>query len=126
MATTTFTGVVRSGKHLSAGVVSLNAVISFDPTKATHGTGFVLPKGAVLTGIESLGGSTGGASPTVDVGIDGTPAYFADELEADAYTVGTLLKPGPLAEDTEVFVGVGTSAATGGETIISIQYYRTV
>jgi len=124
MSTTTFTGTIRSGKPGSTGVVSLNAVIQFDPTQASAGTGFVLPAGSVVSGIQSLGGATGGTTPTVHVGADGDPEFFASDLDADTAEQGTVLKFGYLDDDVEVWAGVGASAATGGKTTISIQYYK--
>ena len=127
MANTTFSGVIRSGTQLSAGVVSLNATIAFDPTQTTAGTGFILPAGSVVTSIASLGGATGGSSPTVDVGTSATSDLYGPELDADAAGLGTsgagmfVL----LAADTEIYAGVGASAATGGTITIVINYYRT-
>ena len=127
MGTTTFSGPIRSGTKTSPGVVTLNAVISIDPTAATAGTGFILPSGSVPTGISSLGGATGGTNPTIDVGTSGTSDLFANELDADTVGAGTVGAGGfiPLTVDTEVYAGVGASAATGGTTIFVLHYYRT-
>lgn len=127
MSNTTFRGVIRSGTPKSAGVVSLNAEISFDPTQASLGTGFILPAGSVITGITSLGGASGGTAPTVDVGTQAAPDLFGPELDADTPGVGSVGAGAfvKLTADTEVYAGVGASAATGGMTTIAIQYYRT-
>jgi len=126
MSTTTTTAAIRSGKVGSPANVSLNAEIVFDPTQATAKTGFILPKGSVVTGVLSLGGSTGGTSPTVDIGIDGDSVFFANELDAEAAEIGTLAASlAKTTEDIEIFAGVGASAATGGATTVVLQYYRT-
>ena len=127
MSTTTFSSAVRSGKPGSPGNVSLNAEISFDPTQVSTGTGFILPAGSVVTGITSLGGATGGTAPTVDIGTLDTADLFGPELDADTPGIGTVGAGAfvKLTADTEVYAGVGASAATGGMTTISIQYYRT-
>jgi hypothetical protein len=125
MSSTTFTGVIKSGKQGSSGSVALNGHFSFDPTQASAKTGFVLPKGSVVTGITTLGGATGGINPTVDIGNSSTPDAYANELDADTATAGTSIAPISIAVDTEVYAGVGASAATGGLVAVSIQYYRT-
>lgn len=124
---TTFSDAIRSGKNGSIGNSLLVAEISFDPTQVSAGTGFVLPKGAVVNGITTYGGATGGTTPTVDIGTLATSDLFAPELDADTAGAGTLGAGAyaPLAADTEIYAGVGASAATGGLTTIAIQYYRT-
>ena len=126
MSTTTFSGVIRSGKPGSIGNISLNAPISFDPTQATAATGFILPAGSVVTGISSLGGATGGTTPTVDVGTLATSDLYGPELDADTAVAGTVGAGAfiPLTADTEIYAGVGASAATGGTTTVVIHYYR--
>ena len=126
MANTTFGGVIRSGNK-SPGVVSLNAVIEVDPTQASAGTGFILPTGSVVTGIISLGGATGGAAPTIDVGTLGTADLYGPELDADTPGQGTVGAGAfiELTADTEVYAGVGASAATGGTAKFAIEYFRT-
>jgi len=120
---TTFTDKIKSG----VGAVLLATEVSFDPTQVSAGTGVILPKGAVITGITSLGGATGGTNPTVDIGTAGTSDLFGPELDADTPGIGTLGAGAYIAltADTEVFAGVGASAATGGTCVALIQYYRT-
>ena len=122
----TFSKLRVGTKRASAGVAKLIAQIAFDPIVASAGTGYILPKGSVILAITSLGGATGGTTPTVDVGVSGTVDNIAGELDADtAGTAGTVGALGfePLASDTEVWAGVGASAATGGTTTVSIEYY---
>ena len=123
----TFTKLrVSANRSASAGVPLLVAQIAFDPTAASAGTGFVLPKGAVITAMTSLGGSTGGTLPTVDIGVEGATDTIANELASDvAGTAGTVGSAGfaPLAANTEVWAGVGASAATGGTTTVVINYF---
>lgn len=127
MGASTFSGPLRVGpKTTSAGVVKLALQISVDPTAAAAATGSILPKGAVITGITSLGGATGGTNPTIDVGISGATDSIANELDADtAGTAGTLGATGwtELTADTPIWAGVGASAATGGTTTFIIEYY---
>lgn len=97
-----------------------------DPTAAAAATGKYLPKGAIPIWVSNMnGGATGGASPTVDVGISGTTAGYADELDADGTTgpvaTGSLLGV-PLTADTEIWAGVGASAATGGSVLLGVYY----
>lgn len=127
MASTTFTGGIKSGKPGSPGNVLLNAVIAFDPTQTAAGSGFILPKGSVVTGIASLGGSTGGTNPTVDVGVSDDTDDFGPELLSDTPGAGTAGAGCfiELTADTEVYVGVGASASTGGTTTIVLTYFRT-
>ncbi len=98
---------------------------SFDPTAAAAGTGVFLPKGAIPLAVRSLGGSTGGISPTVDVQLaGGTAAGLANELAADSFAVqetGADLGVA-LTADTEIEAGVGASAATGGTTTVLVAY----
>lgn len=123
--------IIRSGGGaVYAGSAMLVMEISFDPTAAAAASGKVLPAGAVVLDVVCNGGATGGTNPTVDVGFSGTTAGFANELDADAKgsaavagTLGTSARA-VLASDTDVWVGVGASAATGGTVIIWILYYR--
>ena len=123
----TFSKLRVGPKRASAGVAKLVGEISFDPTQTSAASGYILPKGAVITGITSLGGATGGTNPTVDIGISGGSAVIANEVDADtAGTAGTVEAAYlyvPLTADTEVYVGVGASAATGGTTTVAIEYY---
>ena len=126
MSSTTFTGGIKSGKHGSAANVLLSAEISFDPTQTSAGTGFILPKGSVVTGIVSLGGATGGSSPTLYVGNSADEDGYGATVDADTPSAGSV---GVLAfikhtADTEVYVGKGASTATGGTATIALTYYR--
>jgi hypothetical protein len=101
--------------------------LSFDPTATVAGTGKYLPKGAIPLGVTTLGGGTGGISPTVDVQLaGGTTAGLANELSADtldAAEVQTGADLGvALTADTEIQAGVGASAATGGTTTVLVSY----
>lgn len=111
-------------KGASIAVAEYALRVSFDPTAASADTGAVLPKGAIPLGVDSLGGGTGGASPTVDVGTSVDPDGFADELAADAVQLGDTgaLTGVELTADTPVYAGVGASAATGGTTTVVIHY----
>ena len=100
--------------------------IDFDPTQASAGTGKFLPAGSVVIGVTPvIGGATGGASPTVDIGTEAAADAFANELAADVsgteevYTGSAL---GLITEDTEIFAGVGASAATGGSFTAWVSY----
>jgi hypothetical protein len=101
--------------------------VAFDPTAAAAGTGVYLPAGAVPLGVTTLGGATGGASPTVDLQLaGGTAAGLANELDADtasAVEVQTGADLGvALTANTEIEAGVGASAATGGTTTALVSY----
>lgn len=100
--------------------------VAFDPTAAAAGTGKYLPKGAIPLGVTSLGGSTGGISPTVDVQLaGGTAAGLANELASDAYGAEVVTGAdlgAALTADTEIEAGVGGSAATGGTTTVLVSY----
>jgi len=134
--TATTQAIPRSQGGNSAGtpaVPSLFIKASFDPTQvsaaltAGDGQAVVLPEGAIVTSVNSLGGSTGGTNPTVDVGTSADPDAFANELPSDTLTLrdATILGASAgtvLATDTTVYGGVGASAATGGTTTILIEY----
>jgi hypothetical protein len=136
MALNTFQGLMRSsgGAAKESGVTPsplvMAVVISFDPTaasatavrigtSATIGAFFTLPAGAVPLYLLTLGGATGGTSPTIDVGSSGTPTGFFDEADADTKGTinganGSLVVGTGLAAQTQVYGKVGASAATGG------------
>lgn len=98
--------------------------------------GAVLPKGARPILIQSLGGGTGGASPTVDIGAPATPGiaalasadtdYFHNEQDAD--TPGAAIALNGVGANIAALVpiqvtgGVGASASGGG-THTSILFY---
>lgn len=101
--------------------------VTVDPTAAVAGTGKVLPAGSIPLGVTTLGGATGGVSPTIDVQLaGGTAAGLANELPADtaaAAEVQTGADLGvALTADTEIEAGVGASAATGGITTFLVSY----
>lgn len=136
MALNTFQGLMRSsgGAAKESGVtpspLTMAVVISFDPTavsatavrigtSATTGNFLTLPKGAVPLHLLTIGGATGGANPTVDIGSSGTPDGFFNEADADTKGTinganGSLVVGTGLTADTRVFGKVGASAATGG------------
>lgn len=132
MAVTRFSGGVGAGGGSSdATKVSALHVLrgSFDPTSATQISLGYLPAGSIVTDVIAMGGATGGTNPTVDVGTAADPDGFANELDADA--VGTsatsAAKLGAqintqLTALTQVFGNVGASAATGGTTIVHVQF----
>jgi hypothetical protein len=101
---------------------------SFDPTSATPVLLGIAPPGARVLDIISYGGSTGGASPTVDIGTLATNDLFANELKANlvssavaAVTGGTGLGA-LLTVATPIYGKVGASAATGGATVVQVNY----
>lgn len=133
MSRTTYRGYLRqfgtsnfsSTATPAVGVFALQFTLS-DPTAASAGMGVYLPKGARVIGVQNLsGGATGGTNPTIDVGTSADADGFADELDADAVTVisGTGAQIGDeLTADTEVYAGVGGSAATGGSVAVAVYY----
>ena len=136
MALNTFQGLMRStgGAAKESGVtpgpLTMAVVISFDPTSAsatavrigtsaTTGAFFTLPVGAIPLYLLTIGGATGGTSPTIDIGSSGTPAGFFDEADADTKGTlnganGSLVVGTGLTAQTQVYGKVGSSAATGG------------
>lgn len=141
MARNTFGGLMRSygadrDNGATPGVVVLSTVIAFDPTSsstqvrignsATVGNFFVLPRGAIPISVTSLGGITGGASPTVDIGTSTTlDAFFNEVSNTVGTTVGTngsAIASGGLTATTPVYGRVGASAGTGG-TFVGILTY---
>lgn len=125
--------IFRSGPRRNgvyAGTTLLVAVVDVDPTIASAGTGVVLPKGAIIVNTIGNGGATGGTDPTLNIGNATTANAYANEMDADGIT--DALGNGnsgaevltPLTEDTEIYAGVGSSAATGGTVNATILYYR--
>lgn len=108
----------------TAAIAVYALVIAFDPTAASAATSYVLPKGARVILVQSLGGATGGTNPTVDIGSAADPDGFANELDADGVssTGSGALTGTTLSADTTVYAGVGASAATGGTTTVVIQF----
>jgi hypothetical protein len=88
--------------------------------------GAVLPKGSRVIGIQSLGGATGGASPTVDIGTIADGVAIMNEQDAD--TPGAMIVAnGALfnvvnSAPVQLAGRVGASAAGGG-THRSVIYY---
>ena len=128
MASSTIKGFWRTkGTKNATPAVGLLAVkFSFDPTQASATVSKTLPAGAIPLFVQNVnGGATGGTNPTVDVGTSGDPDGFANELDADGATgftnTGALMGV-ELTADTEVYAGVGASAATGGS-VTAILYY---
>ena len=131
----TFAGYIRqrgmanpsgNGKG-TPGTFKTFVTVAFDPTAAAAGTGVYLPAGAIPLGVTTLGGATGGTTPTVDLQLAcGTAAGLANELDADtasAVEVQTGADLGvALTADTEIEAGVGASAATGGTTTALVSY----
>lgn len=136
MATSTTQSVFRSqggGKGATPAVSPLAIRVQFDPTQASaalttgDGKAATLPAGAIVIGVTSLGGGTGGSSPTVDVGTAADPDGFVNELPADTVSIRdtTLLGAltgAALAADTPLYGGVGASAATGGTVTVWVEY----
>ena len=138
MARTTFQGIVRTnggaGKGNSTpGVVSISAVVAFNPvgagannvkvgTSHTTGENFILPNNAVPVSFMTIGGATGGTNPTVNIGTAADPDVFF--VNADADTKGSLAGAGGalvvgagISGPVQVTANQGSSAATGGTTV---------
>lgn len=123
-------------------LLNLSAIeLVFSPTQAasTAIPGAVLPKNARPVLIQTLGGATGGASPTVDVGGKQNPGvsgltggdvtnYFHDELSAN--TAGAAIALNGAGKNIvatapiQICAGVGASAAGGGTTTALLYYTR--
>lgn len=128
MARTTFRNPIRNAgasRVSFAGVPVLVMKASFDPTSFSQILLGTLPAGAIPLGVQSLGGGTGGSSPTVDIGTVASNAGIANEVDADTltltYATGALTGI-VLTEDTPIYGKVGASAATGGTTTVLINY----
>lgn len=128
MARTTFRNPIRNAgasRVSFAGVPVLVMKASFDPTSSSQILLGTLPAGAIPLGVQSLGGGTGGSSPTVDIGTAASNAGIANEVDADTltltYTTGALTGVA-LTVDTPIYGKVGASAATGGTTTVLINY----
>lgn len=139
MAKTTFQGVVRSyggaNKHNSTpGVMVQSVQFSCDPTatgatnvrigtSSSTGQTLILPAGAIIMSVQTIGVAAGGTNPTVDLGgtVAGVndPDGIIDELPVDVKGEitggnGALVIAGGLAASTTVTAKVGASAATSG------------
>lgn len=143
MARQTFQGLLRTmgGGTREGGntpvPVTHSVIIAFDPTaaatavrvgtSATTGPTFVAPAGFVPMSLLTIGGATGGASPTVDIGTAATPDGFFNEADADTKGTlkgadGSLVVGGGIAAPVTVTGRVGASAATGG-TFVGVLTY---
>ena len=135
MAKTTFQGVVRSyggaNKHNSTpGVMVQSVQFSCDPTatgatnvrigtSSSAGQTLILPAGAIIMSVQTIGVAAGGSSPTVDLGSSADPDGIINELPVDVKgeitgANGALVIAGGLAASTTVTANVGASAATSG------------
>lgn len=116
----------KGTKGATPAVGLLALTFSFDPTQSSAGVGKVLPKGAIPLSVANLnGGATGGTNPTVDIGTSGDSDGFSNELDADGATAPVItgaLLGAELTEDTEIYAGVGASAATGGSVTAMINF----
>ena len=134
MAKNTFQGVLRSlggsergGATPAVVVHSLKCTV--DPTAASAGIGKYLPSGARVINVIGLGGATGGTNPTIDVGWSDDADGFANELDCDAaFTDAVQATTGgadlgvKMTAVTEIYAGVGASAATGGTTTFLVNF----
>ena len=134
MARSTFQGIVRTnggaGKGNSTpGVVSISAVVAFNPvgaaanvkvgTSHTTGENFILPDNAVPVSFMTIGGATGGTNPTVDIGTAADPDGFFNEADADTKgsikgADGALVAGAGISGPVQVTANQSSSAATGG------------
>lgn len=128
MAKSTTKGYWRQkGSTGATPAVGLYALqFSLDPTAASASVSKTLPVGAIPVAVQNMdGGATGGTNPTIDVGTSGDPDGFANELDADGVTslvsTGALLGV-ELTAETEIYAGVGASAATGGTVKVAVYY----
>mgnify|MGYP003135406430 FL=1 len=137
MARSTFQGIVRTnggaGKGNSTpGVVSISAVVAFNPvgaaanvkvgTSHTTGENFILPDNAVPISFLTIGGATGGTNPTVNIGTAADPDGFFVNADADtkgslAGASGALVVGAGISGPVQVTANQGSSAATGGTTV---------
>jgi len=131
MATNTTKAVLRSKGGSSVATPAptvLSLKVTVDPTASSAGTGKYLPANAVPINVLGAGGSTGGTNPTIDVGVSGDGDAFANELVSDAFSDAVQATTGgaslgvKLTADTEIYAGVGASAATGGTTTFYVMF----
>lgn len=128
MARSTIRGFWRQrGTDTATPSVALQYLqFSLDPTQASAATGMILPRGAIVVGVQNLnGGATGGTNPVVDIGTEADNDGFVDGLDADGITspitTGALLGSA-LTADTEIYAGVGAAAATGGTVLVAVTF----
>lgn len=115
-------GLARELKRRNLSCIEL----VFDPTQASKIVpNAVLPKGARVVMVQSLGGATGGASPNVNVGNAGSANAYALNLAcpAAAPILPTGAQSGLVqAAATPLYAGVGASAAGGGTQTVLVFY----
>ena len=135
MAKSTFQGVVRSyggaNKHnATPGVMVQSVQFSCDPTagsatnvrigtSSSAGQTLILPAGAIIMSVQTVGAATGGTNPTIDLGSSADPDGIVNELPVDVVgeitgANGALVVAGGLAAATTVTANVGASAAVSG------------
>jgi hypothetical protein len=78
----------------------------------------------------TIGGSTGGTNPTVDIGTSADPDGFFNEVDSDTKGTlkgadGALVVAGGISAASTVTGIVGSSAATGG-TVTGVFTYTVV
>ena len=140
---TTFAGYVRARGGTSAntskltgptpGVMATTLAVPVDPTAADGtSTGYYLPAGAVVLGIDVVSGHTGGTAPLLNIGLDDgvTPDVdgLLDGAAADAdlsINVATATTPGAsfgvaLTADSEITAGTGGGTPGTGTSIAYI------
>jgi len=151
---TTFTGFVRSNggdqdRITYAGSIPMvaqfyvaNAAASTADVQisSTNTDPVILPEGAIIDMVLTVGAATGGSSPTIDLGVvdydGGTDIVDIDGLANEARSdinarqdvasgqAGTLVaNQTKLTERAKVTATVGTSAPTGG-TLSGVIYYH--
>ena len=134
MTTTKYPGGLSVGGGAGNNRVTVSSVVSvlrasFDPTSASQILLGTLPPGSRVVDVVSYGGATGGTNPTVDIGTIASNQGFANELDADATassavaagTAGVLIGT-LLTVATPVYGKVGASAATGGATVVMVNF----
>lgn len=125
MASTTFRNIIRVGStDANKGNVVLAQFGTITPTAAAGSqTVATLPKGARVLYFAVDGSATGGSNPTVDIGITGTTAKYANEVDADSGdTLVASLDTTVVTSETVIVAGAGSSAATGG-TVGIVTFY---
>jgi hypothetical protein len=151
---TTFTGFVRSNggdqdRITYAGSIPMvaqfyvaNAAASTTDVQisSTNTDPVILPEGAIVDMVLTVGAATGGSSPTIDLGVvdydggtdivdtDGLGDNFRSDINARqdvaSGQAGTLVaNQTKLTERAKVTATVGTSAPTGG-TLSGVIYYH--
>jgi hypothetical protein len=109
--------------------------VPVDPTAADGTpTGFYLPSGAIVLGIDVVSGHTGGTTPLLNIGLDDGVTPDVDGLlngaAADAdlsINVATATTPGvsfgvALTQDWQVTAGTGGGTPGTGTSIAYISY----